>query len=355
MVDTDHRRHVVTHGPHGVVRLVAMDGPIARIDRIELVGPHLAHRHVDGGFRPSRRLGHPAAIGAGDFEVVTVHVDRVVGHREVAHADADPVAHADDERIDARERAAVPGPEIEVQHGADLRREAAGIDVVGVDEEDEVAIDPVERGVVRMHHDEAHHAHRHLHHLIRVRVIHEGAGLLHLELVDEGLAGLDLRLIETTHPVHAVGQEDAVPVDSGVLGQTVGDEDADLVALDAFDRRAGRLAVIAPQPRDHAGRDLALDRFGDQVELLPAVAAAPGERPAVQRHDRVVGASVGRSERRLGRGARLDWCLRQGRRTGARDRGRTQDGAGRLQETASGGLHERATPEVLRLLKRWKA
>ena len=31
----------------------------------------------------------------------------------------------------------------------------------------------------------------------------------------------------------------------------------------------GRLAVVAPQVRVHAGRDLAHDRLGDEMELLP--------------------------------------------------------------------------------------
>jgi hypothetical protein len=42
-----------------------------------------------------RLRADPAAVGAGHLEVVAVHVDRVVGHGQVADADADLVVEAD--------------------------------------------------------------------------------------------------------------------------------------------------------------------------------------------------------------------------------------------------------------------
>ena len=329
------------HRSHRVVRLVAVERPVARRIRDELERAHLAHRHVHCHFGPSSLFRNPAAIGAGDREVDAVQMNRVIGHGEVAHANAHPVSQAHHQRIDARKRAAVPGPQVEIEHGRDLRRVAAGIDVVGIDEEHEVAVHAMQRRIFRVHHDEAHHAHGHLHHLVGVRVIHEGAGLLHLEFVDESLAGLNLRLGQTAHAVHAVGQQDAVPVDGGVLGQLVGDEDAQLVAFHAFDGRPGRLAVVAPQPRDHAGRDLALDRLGDEVELLPAVARAPRQRPAVERDDRVVGAAIHGAQRWLGCGALLDRRFGERGRARASDGGGTENGAGGLEKTASCVVHER--------------
>ena len=68
-----------------------------------------------------------------------------------------------------------------------------------------------------------------------------------LELVDEGLARLDMRLSEPADAVHAVRQQHAVPMNGGVLRQLVGDEDAELVAFDRFDGRARRLPVVAPE------------------------------------------------------------------------------------------------------------
>ena len=71
----------------------------------------------------------------------------------------------------------------------------------------------------------SYYAHRHLHHFVGVRVVHERSRLVHLELVDEGLAGRNLRLREPADAVHAAGKQNPVPVDRRVLGQTVGDED----------------------------------------------------------------------------------------------------------------------------------
>ena len=138
--------------------------------------------------------------------------------RQLGKLRAPTLAAAHGEVVDPREHAAVPGPEVEVAHGGHFRRIAPRIDVIGVDEEHEVAIHRHEFRVLRMHDEKAHHAHRHLHHLVGVRVVHEGARLLHLELVDEGLAHGDLRLREAADPVHAVGQQNSVPVDRRVLG-----------------------------------------------------------------------------------------------------------------------------------------
>ena len=142
--------------------------------------------------------------------------------------------------------------------------------------------------VLGMHDERAHHPHRHLHHLVGMRVVHEGAAAIEHELVDEGLADGDVRLGQPADAVHAVRQQHAVPMHGRVLGQFVGNEDADLVALDRLDGRTGRLAVIAPQSSRHAGRDLARHFLGDQMELLPLAVHLEGQRPAVQRHHRLI-------------------------------------------------------------------
>ena len=52
--------------------------------------------------------------------MIAVHVDGVVGHRQVADADAHPFTTPHRQRIDARENSAVESPQIEVRHGQDL-------------------------------------------------------------------------------------------------------------------------------------------------------------------------------------------------------------------------------------------
>jgi hypothetical protein len=94
------------------------------------------------------------------------------------------------ERVDAGEDAAVPAPQVEVQHRHDLGRVAARVDVVGVEQKAEVPVHLIDQRVLGfgMRDPEAHHAHGHLRHLIRVRVIHEGAGTACDKLIDKGLA-----------------------------------------------------------------------------------------------------------------------------------------------------------------------
>ena len=110
----------------------------------------------------------------------------------------------------------------------------------------EIAIDRHEGRVLRVDDEEAHHAHGHLHHFVGMRVVHEGTGLHEVELVDEGLAGLDMRLRQAADAIHAGRQDHAVPMDGCVLRQLVGDEDAHALAFHRLDGRPGRLPVIAP-------------------------------------------------------------------------------------------------------------
>lgn len=100
--------------------------------------------------------------------------------------------------------------------------------------------------IARVDDEEAHHAHRDLGHLIRMRVIHVGAVLPQSEFVSPGLTGRDGCLGQSTDAVHSIWQQQPVPMHAGVLGQTVGDQNANAVALDGFDGWARRGAVVAP-------------------------------------------------------------------------------------------------------------
>jgi hypothetical protein len=185
---------------------------------------------------------------------------------------------------------------------------------------------------------EAHHPHGHLHHLVGVRVIHEGAGPARDEFVDIGLARWDAGLVQAGHAVHAVGQALAMPVDAGQLAELVGDEEAHTVAFDHFDGRARALAVVAPQVRLESGRHLAHHGLGHQVELLDPLVHAPRQGPAVQRDHGVVGPARVGYQRRHGVRLVLHHRLGQGGHGHLADgghRGGCSDRTGTAQERAT--------------------
>ena len=74
--------------------------------------------------------------------------------------------------------------------------------------------------------EHSHHAYSHLHHLVRMGVVHEGPVLAEREFVDVGLPRPDVGLGQSAHAIHAVGEKDTVPVDRGVFWKLVGDPSA---------------------------------------------------------------------------------------------------------------------------------
>ena len=221
---------------------------------------------LTSGQRASGRT--PAAIGAGDLEVVAVHVDRMVRHGQVAHTHADAIVFGDDERTDAWEDAAVPRPQVEVGHLHNARHIRTGFDVICVYEEGKVPIHGHKLRVFGVNDEHSHHAHRHLHHLVGMRVVHERARLHEIELVDESLPDRDVWLRKSPNPIHSGRENHSVPVDGCMLRKLVGDEDADAITFDRLDGRTRGLAVIAPEVRCHAFGHLALDGLCNEMELL---------------------------------------------------------------------------------------
>src|SRR5574343_795089 len=91
MINSDERGHVVANGIHGVVALVAVEGPVAFLVGEKFDLPHLADRDIGGDLVPASALGSWPAICASDEKLVPVQVDRVVGHRQVADTNANLV------------------------------------------------------------------------------------------------------------------------------------------------------------------------------------------------------------------------------------------------------------------------
>ena len=207
----------------------------------------------------------------------------MIVHGQIADADAHALATAGDNRIDRREHLGVEGPEVEFSHHRGIRPPGARMQRPVVQQQGVVAVDALRLGLPRMNDEQPHHAYRHLHHLIGMRVVHVGAVLAQRELVDIGFAGLDVRLAQATHTIHARGQIDAVPVDGGVLGQAIGHQDAHPIAFVDFDRRPRRAAVVTPALGAGARRKFVFDFFRHQVEFLDPVFHLMGQGPAIQR------------------------------------------------------------------------
>ena len=298
LIDADHVGDVVTHGVHGVVGFVAVESPIAGVVGDELNVAGGSDGDVDGVFRPARGGGDGSAVGAGDLEHVTVEVDGVVVHGEIAEADADAVALFDDHGIDAGEDAGVEGEEVEVGHDGGVGGGGSGGDGPFHEHDGKIAIDDlIGGGVLGMDDEEAHHAEGHLDHFVEVGVVHEGALLIAGKFIDDGFAGLDGGLSEAGDAVHAVGEAHAVPVDGGGFGEFVGDVDAEAITFGDFDGGAWGLAVVAPAVDDHAGGEFFFDGFGGEAEGFAAILHGEGQRGAVEGDD-------GR-----GGGWRRRWCI----------------------------------------------
>ena len=140
-----------------------------------------------------------------------------------------------------------------------------------------------------MHDEEAHHAHRHLHHLVGVRVVHERAGLRRARTrrrrsCRRESAAASARRRRPCRDGRSMPCQWIVVCSGSWLVTKMRTRSPSTASIVG----PGTLAVVAPEVRLHAGRDLAHDRLGDQVELLPAVVHPPRQRPAVQRDHRVV-------------------------------------------------------------------
>ena len=142
-------------------------------------------------------------------------------------------------------------------------------------------------------------------------VIHEGAGSPCCEFVDKRLPRGNAVLIQARDAIHAVWKTLAMPMDGGVLGQSIGHEDTDLVALDHLDGGPRRLTVVAPEVCLKARRHLAHHGFSNEVKLLDVVVHAPRKGPAVEGDHWVVGPAGVRHKGCLGAGAGLQHWFRK--------------------------------------------
>src|SRR5690606_41929672 len=110
------------------------------------------------------------------------------------------------------------------------------------------------------------------------------AMLCERELITIDMAWLDRRLRQAAEPVHAPGQQQAVPMDTGMFWKLVGDVYPHPVAFDCFEGRTWRAAVITPGFDRHPRGKFVLDLFGDQMELFDSLVHSVGQRAACRRN-----------------------------------------------------------------------
>ena len=164
---------------------------------------------------------------------MAMYVYGMVGHGQVTNAHANLVAQLDVEGVNARKQAAVPRPQVKVNHGHDFWRGAAGLNVVGVEQETEVSVHlaNVVAVLLGVCDPRAHHAHGHLRHFIGMWVVHECARAARYKLIHKGFTGSYGWLVQAGYTVHPIGQALTVPMHAGVLRQAVGHKQANLVTL----------------------------------------------------------------------------------------------------------------------------
>ena len=91
---TDHRGHLIHH----VVRQVAVQHPVADILGLKLDIARLGHADDDGVHVVPELLRNAAAFCSRHDKLHAVHVNRMVVHSDVDHADAHTLALFDDHR-----------------------------------------------------------------------------------------------------------------------------------------------------------------------------------------------------------------------------------------------------------------
>jgi hypothetical protein len=89
-----------------------------------------------------------------------------------------------------------------------------------------------------------------------VRVVEEGAVLVHGELVHGPLAGPDGLLADAVNAIDAVGNFKAVQVQDGRFREHVVDDEAHPVPLSHLDGGAGHAAGVTPDVDPLAGEEL---------------------------------------------------------------------------------------------------
>lgn len=194
-IDADHIGNVMVHSVHRVVGLMTMQRPIARSIGDKLDVDSVANGNIDRGCEVLGGFWTPPSSIGGDSECIAVEVDWMAVHAEVAVADPHPLISADNKRTGTGIDFSVKGEIIEIE-GNRIRSRCAGRNAPLLEKDRKV---PVDRRIFRffgMDDKKSHEAKPHLDHLVIMGMVHVGPMLAERELISEGLAARDRRLVE---------------------------------------------------------------------------------------------------------------------------------------------------------------
>ena len=202
--------------------------------------PHLLARTEQPGPVAGRRCAvHEIGVGVGGDigEIGRAHA-HLVPHLAFIESGAEPLVGDVAEKIDGSRLVEVVVVALHLELGKNHHRIFVGPvrqlhHIIAVD------ADRIATG--RVDDDGAVHAGLLLH--AGMRVVPVGAGLFHLEAIGKGFPRRDALEADTRHAVHLERQEDAVPVNGGILGETVGDAKGHGIALAPAQRGCGNRAV----------------------------------------------------------------------------------------------------------------
>ena len=155
-----------------------------------------------------------------------------------------------------------------------------------------------------------------------VAVVPVGAVLTDRELVDEGLARPDAREADARHAIHLERQQQAVPVDRGVLVQGVGHRETGVLTFAEAQQRRRQQAVdrhgVPRSAADREGRmsdrevDIGPDERGQIGPQARGPRLGPGRHQALQTQQAASGRSAAEKAAAIQSHTRHDsWVLAQ--------------------------------------------
>src|SRR5690349_429075 len=207
---------------------------------------------------------------------MAVEMDWMTIHAEVGETYSYPLTQFDDQRVSSRPDPAIESEDVEISHHIGIRGEGPRANRPFLKKDEEMPIDRLGISIPRMDDEKTLHAHRHLDHLIRMRVIHLRPVLVQSELIGISFTRGNVFLSHTADSIHSVRRKDTMPVHGSWFGQFVSHQNANAIAFHCLNCRTGALTIVTPAVHCHAWSKFTSHRFGHKVKLFSPILHRPG-------------------------------------------------------------------------------